>query len=129
VIEYRTVFVLDTQESGGTGDIPISCQLQYDPDEPFTVNHSFMVVPNPVQWTYGRDILLDAMMQPTGVGDVKAWVDGEKFYLQLKSPEGQARIWCPTSEMEEFIRLMVLMVPLGEETIDFDSELQAFMEG
>lgn len=129
MIEYRTVFVLDTEESGGTGDIPISCQLQYDPDDPFTVNHSFMVVPSPVQWTYGRDILIDAMMQPAGFGDVKAWVDGEKFYMHLKSPEGQAKIWCPLTEMEEFVRLMVLMVPVGEESIDIDKELQAFMEG
>jgi hypothetical protein len=129
MIEYRTVFVLDTQEQGGTGDVPLSCLLQYDPEEPFTVNHSFMVVPNPVTWSYGREILIDALMSPAGQGDVRAWVEGEKFHMYLKSPEGEARIWCPLAEMEEFLRLVLLMVPIGEESYDMDRELQAFMEG
>lgn len=129
MIDQRIVFALDTREQGGTSDVPVPCVLSYDPNEPFQVSMRFRTTGDGVEWIFSREILIDALMQPTGDGDVRAWVNDDRFYMNFTSPEGTARVFGPLDEIESFVKNMLVMVPINGEVIDIDAELQAFLEG
>jgi hypothetical protein len=48
----------------------LAAQLRYDVDDPYAVTMVFASDEVEVRWTFGRDLLLDGLDQPSGEGDV-----------------------------------------------------------
>lgn len=133
MIEFKCVFALDTKGQGGVADIPVPVTCKYDPEQPYEVNLTFHVAGGNNTWTFGRELLLDGLQRsrqaPAGEGDIKSFTEDDKYYIDLKSPEGTALIFTELGVIDTFVGAMFTMVPAGEEVIDLDKELRAFMEG
>lgn len=47
--------------------------LVYDPADPFAVTLAFRTDTQQVTWTFGRDLLIEGLYEPTGDGDMHIW--------------------------------------------------------
>lgn len=114
--------------------VPLMAGLHYSIEDPYAVQVSFHVgMDEPVQWTFGRDLLCEGIEGPVGLGDVRISpsadpVDGtdeETLTIEISSPYGQARFEAPVWEVAEFLCRTYLLVPEGDESqhIDMDDAL------
>lgn len=106
----------------------------YDPADAFAVTVEFTTARGRQWWTFGRDLLADGLEGPAGCGDVRVWVDAEKpgrFWLELSSPSGLARLAFNTEEVAGFLAATYDVVPAEWESayIDWPAELAALTEG
>jgi hypothetical protein len=112
----------------GSGDVPISAELQYSTRDPFAVRATFCRKGySPVVWTFARDLLLVGVARPTGLGDVQVFPEESAVMLHLTSPEGTARLAASPAELRQFVSRMLSLVPSGGEAafFDIDAELAA----
>lgn len=107
---------------------PVTATLQYDARDPWAVTLDFGE--GNVHWTFARDLLIDGLDSPAGIGDVQVWptVDADGIattVLALSSPEGVALLQGPTRPLALFVARMLDRVPLGAEStlVDLDREL------
>ena len=66
------VVTLELIDSTGAAT-PLETELSYDPRDPFAVTATFLTVAGQVRWTFGRDLLIGGLYEPTGDGDVHVW--------------------------------------------------------
>ena len=66
------VVTLELIDSTGAAT-PLETELSYDPADPFAVTATFLTVAGQVRWTFGRDLLIGGLFEPTGDGDVHVW--------------------------------------------------------
>jgi hypothetical protein len=114
----------------GSGDVPISAELQYSTHDPFAVRATFCRKGHsPVVWTFARDLLLVGVARPTGLGDVQVFPEESGVMLHLTSPEGTARLAASPAELRQFVSRMLSLVPSGGEAafFDIDAELAALV--
>ena len=45
---------------------PISAELNYDPRDPYAVTTVFKAGEQQVRWTFGRDLLIEGLYEPSG---------------------------------------------------------------
>jgi len=109
---------------------PLLASFEYTTADPYAVSILFKAEPVPVRWTFARDLLVEGFFEPTGDGDVHVWpclsAEGRAVViLELNSPSGEVLIQVSSRTLSEFIRQMLIKVPLGNEAdlIDFDDEL------
>lgn len=114
---------------------PIEAELHYDPRDPYAVTTVFMTGPSQVSWTFGRDLLLDGLYEPSGDGDVHVWpcldADGHAVVIiELCSPEGEALVQARTGDLRTFVDRMRSAVNPGSESlhIDVDATIAAILE-
>lgn len=107
---------------------PVTATLQYDARDPWAVTLDFGE--GNVHWTFARDLLIDGLDAPAGIGDVQVWptVDSEGVattVLALSSPDGVALLQGPTRPLAMFVAKMLDRVALGAEStlVDLDREL------
>jgi hypothetical protein len=86
------------------GATPLETELAYDPADPFAVSATFNTVAGQVRWTFGRDLLIGGLYEPTGDGDVHVWpcLDNDAHsvvMIELCSPDGEALVQARTSEI------------------------------
>ena len=111
---------------------PLETELNYQPQDPFAVSATFYTVAGPVRWTFGRDLLVGGLSEPTGDGDVHVWpcLDNEGapvVIIELCSPDGEALVQARTADMTAFVERMTAAVALGAEEmhLDIDSAIAA----
>lgn len=109
---------------------PLETELIYDPSDPYAVTAVFLTVAGRVEWTFGRDLLLGGLYEPTGDGDVHVWpcLDGDArsvVIIELVSPDGEALVQARTADMGAFVERMTAAVPPGSETVDVDAAIAA----
>jgi hypothetical protein len=117
----------------GNGAVtPIEARLQYDPSDPYAVTAVFLTGGGEVRWTFGRDLLLEGVIEPTGDGDVHVWPcmdsDGRPVVLiELCSPDGEALVQSRTGDLTAFLGRVTAAVPPGTESrlLDIDGALAA----
>lgn len=129
MIEMPVVFAMDLSLAGGDGEIPLPCTMKYNTNEPLEVVFVFHTARTDNQWVFSRDILINGLSGEAGEGDVRAWRDGPIFHMIFKAHPHQAKVWCETEVIQDFIEAVLIEVPFGEETIDFDRELKSLLEG
>ena len=61
-----------------------------------------------VRWTFGRDLLIGGLYEPTGDGDVHVWpcldTDAHSVVMiELCSPDGEALVQARTSDITAFV--------------------------
>lgn len=95
---------------------PVPARLVYCPDDPYAVHIAFHVDSSrPIGWFFARDLLVQGLLRPTGLGDVRIWpatVDGRRMVtLMLCSPEGDAFLQAPAALVAPWLRHTLRVVP------------------
>jgi hypothetical protein len=109
---------------------PLETELTYDPRDPYAVTATFLTVAGRVEWTFGRDLLIEGLYEPTGDGDVHVWpcLDGDArsvVIIELCSPDGEALVQARAADMNAFVERMTAAVAPGSEQVDVDSAIAA----
>jgi len=104
---------------------PLETELTYNPRDPFAVTATFMTVAGQVRWTFGRDLLIGGLYEPTGDGDVHVWpcLDNDAHsvvMIELCSPDGEALVQARTAEITAFVERMTQAVAPGSEAAHLD---------
>ena len=120
---------LELIDATGAGT-PLETELSYNPADPFAVTATFMTVAGQVRWTFGRDLLIGGLYEPTGDGDVHVWPclssDGSAVVIiELCSPDGELLVQTGSRSVTRFVTTMLESVPDGQESafVNFDDEL------
>ncbi len=113
---------------------PLETELSYDPRDPFAVTATFNTIAGHVRWTFGRDLLIGGLYEPTGDGDVHVWpcLDDEArsvIIIELCSPDGEALVQARTSDITAFVERMTRSVAPGTEVdhLDLDGTIAAIL--
>jgi len=121
--------MLELIDSSGSGTA-LQAELRYDPRDPYAVTAVFMTGATPVRWTFGRDLLIEGLYEPTGDGDVHVWpcldADGRAVVIiELCSPDGEALVQARTGDLSTFVERMNQAVEPGSESdhLDIDAAL------
>jgi hypothetical protein len=111
---------------------PIEAELHYDPRDPYAVTTVFMTGASQVRWTFGRDLLIGGLYEPSGDGDVHVWpcLDAEGravVIIELCSPDGEALVQAKTGDLNTFVERITKAVEPGSESshLDLDAVLAA----
>ena len=113
---------------------PIEAELRYDPSDPYAVTTVFMTGTSQVRWTFGRELLLEGLYEPSGDGDVHVWPcldsDGHAVVIiELCSPDGEALVQARAAELTAFVEKMTSSVAPGAEStyLDVDGAIAAIL--
>lgn len=108
----------------------LDADLVFDPADPYAATMVFRTGVQEVRWTFGRELLIDGLYEPTGDGDVHVWPclasDGAAVVIiELCSPDGELLVQAPARKVNAFVGQMTTSVPEGHEAsyVDLDSEL------
>lgn len=112
------------------GIVPLVASLYYSKDDPYAVSLAFHVgLDEPVEWTFGRELLALGVEGVAGLGDVRIWQSAESssglvavLNIELASPHGQARFEAPVAEVADFLHRTYQVVPAGQESEHIDLE-------
>ncbi len=125
------VVTLELIDAAGTAT-PLQTELSYNPQDPFAVSATFLTVGGEVRWTFGRDLLIGGLQEPTGDGDVHVWPctdnDGRPVVIiELCSPDGEALVQGRTPDVTSFVQRMTAAVAVGGESahLDIDAAIAA----
>jgi hypothetical protein len=115
---------------------PLETELSYDPADPLAVSAIFSTVAGRVRWTFGRDLLIEGLIEPVGDGDVHVWPcvdnDGNSVVIiELCSPDGEALVQGRTADITAFVERMTRSVAPGAESalLDVDAAIAAILSG
>ena len=113
---------------------PLETELSYDPADPLAVSATFSTVAGRVRWTFGRDLLIEGLVEPVGDGDVHVWPcldnDGNSVVIiELCSPDGEALVQGRTADITDFVERMTQSVAPGAESelVDVDAAIAAIL--
>ncbi|MCT9082902.1 SsgA family sporulation/cell division regulator [Streptomyces fulvoviolaceus] len=108
-------------------DRPVMLDLSYDTADPYAVSLTFhMCTDATVRWVVGRDLLLDGLESPVGVGDIQVWPSQRpwvgKVHIALCPCPKQETVVVTVSAraLEAFLGRTLAMVPAGTEECHLD---------
>ncbi len=111
-------------------EMPLLTRWSYRADDPYAV---MMSISRPsgrwIEWLLARDLLVEGMLIPSGMGDVRvAPLSDEEFDIvevKIGDDEGFASLEFDRELMERFLAATYEVVPLGAEAdvIDIAAEL------
>ena len=111
---------------------PLETEFSYNPQDPFAVSATFMTMSGRVRWTFGHDLLIGGLQEPTGDGDVHVWpcLDGNNLpviIIELCSPDGEALVQGRVADITAFVDSMLHAVAPGTEAnhLDLDTTIAA----
>jgi hypothetical protein len=114
--------------------IAIPARLTYRTEDPFAVHVEFHIgTDRPVRWTFARELLLEGVFRPCGVGDVRVWPvrtgPGGVVCVALSSPDGDALLEAPAAAVSAWLERTLAVVPPGTEfdRLGVDEELRALL--
>jgi hypothetical protein len=127
----KSTLTLELIDTDGAST-PLETEFSYDPRDPYAVTAAFLTVAGRVEWTFGRDLLIGGLYEPTGDGDVHVWpcLDGDArsvVIVELCSPDGEALAQARAADMSAFVERMTAAVAPGSETVDVDSAIAAIL--
>jgi len=111
----------------GADPLPVQADLEYDPEDPYAVVVAYHSGGGTVRWMFGRDLLADGLLTPSGEGDViiSPADDTSIVIFALSAPDGCAVLEASAEELAEFLDRTYDVVPAGseQEWFDFDQEM------
>lgn len=129
--QVRQLVTLELIDAAG-GATPLETELTYDARDPFAVSAIFNTIAGQVRWTFGRDLLIGGLTEPTGDGDVHVWpcMDDDArpvVIIELCSPDGEALVQARTQDVATFVRRTTALVAPGSEAefVDIDAAIAA----
>lgn len=103
----------------------IDTVLGYHRPDPYAVTMTFLTADEPLVWTFGRDLLVRGMHEPSGDGDVHVSpaineAGRAVVVITLTSPDGSLLLEARTDQVGEFLDRSLALVPSGTETLNLD---------
>ncbi len=127
----KQLITLELIDAAG-GATPLETELAYDARDPFAVSATFNTIAGQVRWTFGRDLLIGGLVEPSGDGDVHVWpcLDNDAqpvVVIELCSPDGEALVQARTADITAFVQKMTAAVTPGTEGdfMDVDAAIAA----
>lgn len=107
------------------GNTPVRSRWSYRADQPFTVTAAFQTERDRwVEWAFSRDLLVEGLREPAGVGDVRLHPDSGDgltvLVVEIESPEGYAELELEHAGVSSFLEATGRIVPIGAESDHFD---------
>ena len=100
-------------------------------DRPFAVSLRLSTPDHPpVEWIFARDLFIEGLTSPAGLGDVRIAPGRTTIGITLTSPSGTLRLAVSRKELALFCTRMIAEVPLGAESrfFDMDREIRRFAD-
>ena len=126
--------VVTVELMGAHDETTLQAELQYTSRDPYAASIRFLTGQTEVVWTFGRDLLVDGLCEPTGLGDVhlRPYLDPRGHavvIIELHSPAGGVLVQAPLRDLEEFVDQMTTLVRPGAESqhIDIDATVAAIL--
>jgi hypothetical protein len=99
---------------------PVFSRWTYSAREPYLVKLAFRTERGRwIDWVFARDLLVEGLEAPTGLGDVRVRPDlaaeHSLMVIELESPDGFAVVEMRREDMVRFVEITCEMVPLGTE--------------
>jgi hypothetical protein len=107
------------------GGTPVRSRWSYRADQPYTVTAAFQTERDRwVEWAFSRDLLVEGLRGPAGVGDVRLHPESEDgltmLVVEIESPEGYAELDLDHAGVSSFLAATEEIVALGAESDHFD---------
>jgi hypothetical protein len=108
--------------------LALDAEFVYDPNDPYATTAVFKAGTQEVRWTFGRDLLIDGLYEPTGDGDVHVWPclssqGAAVVIIELSSPDGEVLLQATTRDITRFVDRMTSAVPRGAESHHVDVDV------
>ncbi|WP_409471837.1 SsgA family sporulation/cell division regulator [Streptomyces sp. HC307] len=105
--------------------VPVAARIGYRSDDPYAVHITFHIDSDqPVNWTFGRELLVEGVFRLCGRGDVRVWpskANGRSVVLMaLSSPDGDALLEAPAAQVSAWLERTLRVVPPGSEGAQLD---------
>jgi len=128
IITCSTPMCLLDDDGPGT---QIDADMVFDPADPYAMSIVFHTGA-PVTWTFGRDLLIEGIYEPAGVGDVQVWPclvesGAAVVMIELVAPDGAVMLQVASRVVADFITRVLRVVPIGAEGVDVDAALAALL--
>src|SRR5664279_3785581 len=108
---------------GGDVAEPVRAELRYHRKDPLAVEMRLSIGKSPaVSWVFGRDLLIEGLRRPSGVGDVRLYPVNESVIIELRSTSGRAVLLSYLPDLADFVEHIVSVVPVGGEIAHDDVE-------
>jgi hypothetical protein len=114
--------------------LPLETELQYDARDPYAAVVVFNTERGRITWSFGRDLLVGGLHEPTGEGDVHVWpcldsAHRQVVLIELTSTEGCALVQAPLADVRRFVDRITALVAPGTEShhLDLDAEIAALL--
>jgi hypothetical protein len=114
---------------------PLTATAVYDPADPYAVVLAVVDGETVTHWTFARDLLVDGLHAPAGVGDVHvepADSDGWLLLTLWRGPQVPALVaYTARREVEALLDRSFALVPMSREAdhLDVDAALAALIGG
>ena len=96
---------------------PVHAEFRYRSDDPFAVQLLLSVDQSPaITWVFGRELLLEGVRGPAGMGDVQIFPVHDGIVIELHSGDHSARLLAHTPDLTDFLDHSVELVPTGSES-------------
>jgi hypothetical protein len=110
---------------------PVVTRWTYSADDPFAVTLVIQTRGDQcVDWVLARDLLVDGLTGPAGLGDVRVrparMDEWDVALVEIRSPDGRALLEVDRDLLQQFVDATIEMIPLGSEStvIDMDAEIE-----
>ena len=115
--------VTDMVLLGGDDAAPVRAEVRYYRSDPLAVEMRLSVDGEPaVSWVFGRDLLIEGLRRPCGVGDVRLYPVHESVIITLCSTAGKAVLLSYLPDLDRFVDHILSDVPAGTEITHDDIE-------
>jgi hypothetical protein len=95
----------------------VRAEFRYRSWDPFTVQLELALDQSPsVSWEFARDLVLDGVEGPVGLGDVRLFPGLEGIHLELYGQRSAAVLVLDDEDVDHFLVESVRMVPVGAES-------------
>jgi len=115
---------------------PVVTRWTYRADDPFAVSLAVRTRHDRwVEWLVSRELVVEALSCPTGIGDVRMTPQHVQGYdiveIEIRSTDGRAVLEVDRDLLRHFIDASLDVVAVGDEAaeIDFDSEIARLTQG
>lgn len=99
----------------------VNAELRYHSDDPFALEMLLSVDQSPaISWIFGRDLLINGVRMPTGIGDVQIFPTHDGVIIELRSGDATARLLAHIPDVTDFTDRTLELVPLGSEMDHYD---------
>jgi hypothetical protein len=108
---------------------PVVTRWTYCSDDPFAVTIEIQTRGNRfVDWTLARDLLVEGLEGPAGIGDVRvrpaSMGEWDVTLIEICSPDGHAVLEVDRDLLRHFVQATIDLVPLGGEGMAFDIDAE-----
>jgi len=102
---------------------PVHAEFRYRSNDPFAVQLLLSIDQSPaITWVFGRELLVEGVRGPAGMGDVQIFPVHDGTVIELRSGEQSARLLSHTPDLLDFLDHSIELVPTGSESAYFEVE-------